>query len=44
MPVGLERLVSVPQMADLIAFLKNWRYQRTTAAAETPTSASARSP
>lgn len=27
MPVGLEKNVSVEQMADLIVFLKNWRYQ-----------------
>jgi len=26
MPVGLERAIAVPQMADLIAFLKGWRY------------------
>ncbi len=26
MPVGFEKNVSVEQMADLIAFLKNWRY------------------
>lgn len=26
MPVGLERAIDVPQMADLIAFLKGWRY------------------
>ena len=26
MPEGLEKNVSVPEMADLIAFLKNWRY------------------
>ena len=26
MPVGLERTVSVQEMADLISFVKNWRY------------------
>lgn len=26
MPVGLEKNISVPQMADLISFIKNWRY------------------
>ena len=26
MPEGLEKSVSVDQMADLLAFLKNWRY------------------
>jgi putative heme-binding domain-containing protein len=26
MPEGVEKVVSVPQMADLLAFLKNWRY------------------
>lgn len=26
MPVGLEKNISVDQMADLITFLKNWRY------------------
>lgn len=26
MPVGVEKNVTVDQMADLIAFLKNWRY------------------
>ncbi|NDC62818.1 MAG: hypothetical protein EBZ59_02245 [Planctomycetia bacterium] len=26
MPVGLERSISVPQMADLISFLKGWRH------------------
>lgn len=26
MPVGLEKNISHQQMADLIAFLKNWRY------------------
>jgi len=26
MPVGLEKNISVEQMADLITFLKNWRY------------------
>jgi putative membrane-bound dehydrogenase-like protein len=26
MPVGLERSISVPDMADLIAFIKGWRY------------------
>lgn len=26
MPVGLEKDVSVEQMADLISFIKNWRY------------------
>lgn len=26
MPVGLERTLTVDQMADLIAYLKNWRY------------------
>lgn len=26
MPVGLEKTITVEQMADLIAFLKNWRY------------------
>jgi putative membrane-bound dehydrogenase-like protein len=33
MPVGLEKLITVPEMTDLISFLKNWRYQSTTAAA-----------
>jgi putative membrane-bound dehydrogenase-like protein len=27
MPVGLEKNVSVQEMADLIGFLKNWRYE-----------------
>lgn len=27
MPVGLEQTISPQQMADLIAFLKNWRYE-----------------
>jgi putative membrane-bound dehydrogenase-like protein len=27
MPEGLEKNISVVQMADLLAFLKNWRYQ-----------------
>src|SRR5262249_30208451 len=26
MPVGLEKNITVEQMADLITFLKNWRY------------------
>ncbi|MCX7394771.1 MAG: c-type cytochrome [Planctomycetales bacterium] len=26
MPVGLEKMISVEQMTDLILFLKNWRY------------------
>lgn len=26
MPVGLEKNISVQQMADLISFIKNWRY------------------
>lgn len=26
MTEGMEKVISVPQMADLIAFLKNWRY------------------
>jgi hypothetical protein len=26
MPEGLEKTISVPEMADLLAFLKNWRY------------------
>lgn len=26
MPVGLEKTITVEQMADLISFLKNWRY------------------
>ncbi|WP_373652358.1 PVC-type heme-binding CxxCH protein [Schlesneria sp. DSM 10557] len=26
MPVGFEKTISVEQMADLISFLKNWRY------------------
>jgi len=26
MPVGLERMITVPEMADLIAFIKGWRY------------------
>lgn len=26
MPVGLEKNINVQQMADLIAFIKNWRY------------------
>lgn len=26
MPIGLEKNISVDQMADLITFLKNWRY------------------
>jgi hypothetical protein len=26
MPEGLEKTVGVEQMADLLAFLKNWRY------------------
>lgn len=36
MPVGLERTISPQQMADLICFLKNWRYE--TAAVTTPPS------
>jgi len=44
MPVGLERLITVPQMADLIGFLKNWRYQSTTASAGPSPSAPPRSP
>ncbi len=27
MPVGLERSIDLQQMADLITFLKNWRYE-----------------
>jgi putative heme-binding domain-containing protein len=26
MPVGVEKAITVEQMTDLIAFLKNWRY------------------
>ncbi len=26
MPVGLEKNISKQQMADLISFIKNWRY------------------
>jgi putative heme-binding domain-containing protein len=26
MPDGLEKQITVPEMADLITFLKNWRY------------------
>ena len=26
MPDGLESKISVPEMADLLGFLKNWRY------------------
>lgn len=26
MPVGVEKTITIEQMADLIAFLKNWRY------------------
>ncbi len=26
MPVGLERSITIPQMADLIAYIKGWRY------------------
>jgi putative heme-binding domain-containing protein len=26
MPEGLEKQISIPEMVDLIAFLKNWRY------------------
>ena len=26
MPVGLEKNISIDQMADLLSFLKNWRY------------------
>jgi putative heme-binding domain-containing protein len=26
MPIGLEKNISVEQMADLISFIKNWRY------------------
>ena len=26
MPVGVEKTINIDQMADLIAFLKNWRY------------------
>jgi hypothetical protein len=26
MPVGLEKDISEQQMADLISFIKNWRY------------------
>jgi len=26
MPIGLEKNISVEQMADLLTFLKNWRY------------------
>ena len=28
MPVGVEKTITVDQMADLLAFLKNWRYQQ----------------
>ena len=27
MPVGFEKKISVQEMADLISFIKNWRYQ-----------------
>jgi putative heme-binding domain-containing protein len=27
MPEGLEKTISLPEMADLLSFLKNWRYQ-----------------
>ena len=26
MPVGLEKDISLQQMADLVSFVKNWRY------------------
>jgi hypothetical protein len=26
MPVGLEKNITKQQMADLISFIKNWRY------------------
>ena len=26
MPVGMERSITVSEMADLIAFIKGWRY------------------
>jgi putative membrane-bound dehydrogenase-like protein len=26
MPEGLERTITIPEMADLLSFLKNWRY------------------
>ncbi len=26
MPEGLEKNITIPQMADLISFIKNWRY------------------
>jgi hypothetical protein len=26
MPEGVEKVITVAQMADLLAFLKNWRY------------------
>jgi hypothetical protein len=26
MPEGLEKTITVDQMADLLVFLKNWRY------------------
>jgi putative membrane-bound dehydrogenase-like protein len=26
MPEGLEKTISIPEMADLLSFLKNWRY------------------
>jgi hypothetical protein len=26
MPEGLEKTITIVEMADLIAFLKNWRY------------------
>ena len=26
MPIGLEKSITVDQMADLLTFLKNWRY------------------
>ena len=36
MPVGLEQNVSPQQMADLITFLKNWRYRTTAALGSNP--------
>jgi putative heme-binding domain-containing protein len=34
MPVGFEKKIDVQQMADLIAFIKNWRYLNTDAVPE----------
>jgi putative heme-binding domain-containing protein len=36
MPEGLEKNISVAQMADLLAFLKNWRYLEGAAPPEGP--------